>query len=199
MSYEYDVFLSYSRRTPVLEWVRDYFKPALEQWLAQSLPLEPVVFRDEEALETGTTWPLALQEGLERSRILVAVLSPSYFRSDWCIAEWTSMRQREAQLGFRAPGNPQGLIYPVTFHDGDHFSEDAKAIKPRDLRRWNRASPAFPQTTDYYDFLGEMQAVADEVAQLISTAPAWQNGFPLLVTPPGTPQPEAVSMTVPRL
>lgn len=184
MTYTYDVFLSYSRRNPVLPWVRDYFKPLLEEWLPQSMPSQPEIFRDEESIETGESWPYKLQQGLLKSKIVVAVLSPSYFRSPWCMAEWASIRQREIGLGLRTPAVPGGLLYPVCFHDGEHFSQDARDIQHKDLRKWNRASPAFPQTADYHDFIGEMQIIALEIAALIASAPAWRSDFPIL-TPPG--------------
>jgi hypothetical protein len=62
MTYQYDIFLSYSRRDPVLSWVRDHFKPLLEQWLAQSMPADPSIFRDEDSIETGASWPWFQQE-----------------------------------------------------------------------------------------------------------------------------------------
>jgi hypothetical protein len=197
MTYQYDIFLSYSRRDPVLSWVRDHFKPLLEQWLAQSMPADPSIFRDEDSIETGASWPLVLRDALLTSKLVVAVLSPSYFRSPWCLAEWESIAAREQKLGYRTLANPHSrLVYPVCFHDGEHFPEEVQRIQHRDLRPWNRASPAFQQTTDYHQFIGEMQTVANEVAQLISAAPVWQADFPV-VLPPGLDEP--VTQEVPRL
>jgi hypothetical protein len=200
MTYRYDVFLSYSRRDPVLPWVRDHFKPQLEQWLTQSMPQDPAIFRDEDSVETGSSWPLVLRQALLTSKITVAVLSPSYFRSSWCLAEWDSVSEREKILGYRTLENPRGLVYPVCFHDGEHFPEAVKKIQYRDLKRFNRATPAFAQTADYYQFVGEMQTVADEIAHLISVAPAWQPTFPV-VLPPSAELAAAAPLTleVPRL
>lgn len=195
MSYEYDIFISYRRKEPVLSWVREHFAPQLEQWLSESLPHEPKLFRDEDTIETGSTWPLALQDGLRRTRLLVAVFSPSYFRSPWCLAEFESMLLREQQLGLRTPERPDGLIYSVCFHDGEHFPENARAIQSRDLRPWNQAAPAFPLTAAYVDFIGQMQKVAEELGTLLPRAPEWQAHWPI-VTPPGTP---SVNAPLPRL
>ncbi len=198
MSYTFDVFLSYSRKDPVLPWVRYFFKPLLEAWLRESMPEEPLIFRDEDSLETGTSWPLALQQGLHRSKVFVAVLSPSYFRSPWCRAEWKSFRQRENQLGLRTQGSVRGLIYPICFFDGDSFPPDAKDIQHRDLRSWNRASPAFQRTAAYDEFISVMQNIAEELAALLRTVPDWREDFPILL--PDTAEGiTRVAMEVPRL
>lgn len=195
MTYQYDVFISYRRKEPVLSWVREHFAPQLERWLSESLPQEPAVFRDEASIETGDTWPVTLQESLRRARLLVAVLSPSYFRSPWCLAEFESMRQRESELGLRTPQQPGGLIYAVCFHDGEHFPEAARAIQWKDLRPWNQSAPAFPYTTAYVDFVSQMQTVAAEVAGLLGRVPQWRADWPI-VTPAAVP---AVAVPLPRL
>ena len=46
--YEYDIFLSYSRKSPVLDWVQNHFYPELKQWLASHTPHEPRIFVDWE-------------------------------------------------------------------------------------------------------------------------------------------------------
>ncbi|HBL30847.1 MAG TPA: hypothetical protein DD490_28765 [Acidobacteria bacterium] len=197
MTYAHDIFFSYSRKDPVLDWVR-LFKRTLEDWLRETMTEEPRIFRDEDSLKTGTTWPLALQQGLHRSKVVVAVLSPSYFRSPWCRAEWSSMRQREQQLGLRTQGRTRGLIYPICFHDGDCFPPDAKDIQHKDLSRWNRASPSFRRTVGYDKFLSEVQIIAEELAGLLQTVPAWQEDFPILL-PETTEGIERFVMGVPRL
>lgn len=195
MTYEYDVFISYRRKDPVLPWVREHFAPQLEQWLSESLPHEPKLFRDEDSIETGSTWPLALREGLRRTRLLVAVFSPSYFRSPWCRAEFESMLRREQQLGLRTPARPDGLIYGVCFSDGEHFPEAARAIQSKDLRPWNQTAPAFPFTAAYVQFVNEMQTIAAEIAKLLPRAPEWRADWPIL-TPTEAP---GVSTPLPRL
>jgi len=99
-------------------------------------------------------------------------------------------------LGYRTCENPHGLVYPVCFHDGDHFPEEVKQIQHKDLRKWNRPSQGFLQTTDYHDFIGQMQAVAGEIAALLSVAPGWRDDFPVIL-PLGVHEP--ITLGVPRL
>src|SRR5688572_8465137 len=97
--YAYDVFLSYHCKEPVLGWVREQFQPTLEEWLTQELARDAKIFLDATDIGTGDTWPVRLQHALQRSRVLVPVFSPTYFRRPWCVAELYSMRAREDLLG----------------------------------------------------------------------------------------------------
>ena len=106
--YQFDVFVSYRRSGPgnAATWVRNYFHRMLEDCLADELG-RTAVFIDSE-VETGAVWPPLLREALARSKILVAVWSPPYFHSPWCLAEWRTMEARE-----RALGGTARLVYPV--------------------------------------------------------------------------------------
>ena len=53
------------------------------------------------------------------------------------MSAWKSMAKREERLGYRTPENPTGLVYPVVFFDGEHFSPEARRIQSRDLRQWS--------------------------------------------------------------
>src|SRR5262249_8127901 len=95
--YLYDVFVSYRHKEPVLDWLRHHFYPKLQRWLPNVMPRDPEIFVDWQ-IEVGSAWPLTLREGLLRSRCMVAICTPEYFRSPWCLAEWRSFRARERAL-----------------------------------------------------------------------------------------------------
>lgn len=170
--YVYDVFVSYRHRGQAMEWVKNHFYPLLEQRLPDCLPIdhEPSIFIDLE-IETGAAWPAKLCQALKSSRCLVAVWSPEYFRSDWCLAEWQTMRERERRLGWRTEQKPQGLIYPVVFADGEHFPQEARDVQWKDLRQWNYGAPAFRDTAGFLEFDREVQRVAGELSRIIQYAP----------------------------
>lgn len=119
--YRFDVFLSYRRSGPgnAGAWVRDHFHEMLKDCLADELGSSEV-FLDLEA-ETGVRWPSLLRDVLARSKVLVAVWSPPYFQSPWCLAEWRTMEARERALAGRTR-----LVYPLRYSGGDNFSEDAR-------------------------------------------------------------------------
>jgi hypothetical protein len=178
--YAYDVFVSYRHKQPVMDWVKNHFHPLLDQRLPDAMPVEheTKIFVDFDEIETGAAWPAKLREALRKSRCIVAVWSPEYFRSEWCMAEWRTFVERERLLGL--PADRQRLIYPVVFADGEHFPHDAKETQHRDLKKWNLPHLSFRNSLEFLDFDKEVQAVANELATMILKVPAW-NEWPILL------------------
>jgi hypothetical protein len=120
MAYEYDMFLSYSRKGEWPDWVREKLLPLLRHWLGEELGREANVFFDQE-LEAGQAWPHRLRMAVVRSRVVVPLWSRMYFSSDWCLREMSMMVARERHLGFGSAANPGRLVVPAAIHDGDDF------------------------------------------------------------------------------
>jgi TIR domain-containing protein len=175
--YEFDVFISYIHSGNPLAWMRNHFLPRLRNCLADQLEDEPRVFIDEE-MDRATSWPDRLENALHRSKIMVAVLSPQYFRSRWCVAEWHTMAERERLHGMNSRAQPLGLIYPVLFSDSDNFPHYAKTRAWRDLKRWNRPDLVFQQTVGFLDFHEQLADMAADLAKLLPRVPDWDAGWP---------------------
>jgi hypothetical protein len=188
--YEYDVFISYQRAGGnVPAWVRTHFYPRLLELLDDNLDREVKIFFDEN-VRGGVRWPPELLNALRRTRILVAVCSPKYFQSEWCLAEWHSMARREELVGMASLGRSQGLIYPVIFCDSQNFPTYAHERRMQDLKKWNHPYPQFQDSLAYLDFHTELTRIAEELAELVNLAPEWRPDWPVdLPTPdpPGTP------------
>jgi TIR domain len=118
MDYEYDIFISYRRDDETRRWLNDHFVPLLEHRMQLILPYKPRVYTDQR-LETGTTWPLELGEGIGKSKILIALWTKTYLNSEWCAIEMSHMLEREAVHGLKQPQNKNGLVVPVIVHDGE--------------------------------------------------------------------------------
>lgn len=187
--YEYDVFISYSRKAPIFDWVHNHFYPRLEERLGCEMKAEPRIFVDT-TQETGVRWPLNIQKALKKSRILVSVWSPHFFRSEWCVAEWESMLKREEVLKMGSEENPRGLVYAVKFSDGDHFPSTAKDTNYKDLSKWGFPQEGFQETADYLDFQREIEQIAKELEKQVRKAPAWQNDWPVIKKPRIASEPE---------
>ena len=99
-SFEYDVFLSHSSKD----------KPAVRE-LAERLKGDGLrVWLDEWVIQPGDSIPLAIEQGLERSRTLVLVMSEHAFASDWVTLErYTAL--------FRDPTNHQRRFIPLRLDD----------------------------------------------------------------------------------
>src|SRR5882757_635598 len=139
MDYEYDIFVSYKRGTDCEDWVRKTLKPLLVKVIRDYYlgPGDPKIFIDEEGIEIGAEWPKRIKTALARSKSMLAVWSPSYFRkSDWCVIEYSVMKYRQEQLGL-GNDNAAALIWPVMFRKLDPVPPFVGNIQILDLSDFN--------------------------------------------------------------
>jgi len=186
MPYHFDAFVSYRRRTPVLDWVRNHFKPKLEQWLplfmARQTPRKIRIAIDTEIIETGDAWLPKLGQSLRDSRTLIAIWSHEYFRSHWCMAELTSMLERESRLGLQTDEKTSGLIYPICYEDSKslRLKPEYRRKERNDLHDWNTPDLIMQATPAYVEFDKKMQQVCQQLASMILKAPRWRPDWPLI-------------------
>ena len=96
----YDVFLSHSAMD----------KPVVRD-LAERLKKDGVkVWFDEWMIKPGDSIPAKIEEGLERSRVLVLCMSANAFGSDWAQLESGTFR-------FRDPLNKERRFLPLRLDD----------------------------------------------------------------------------------
>src|SRR5262245_18982248 len=90
----FDVFISYAHADDRGEMIRR-LKDALAaaRNLAHHLPW--TFFFDLAGIRTGDDWERRIGAGLRSARLMVALLSPAYFRSDWCRKEWMRFCEQE--------------------------------------------------------------------------------------------------------
>ncbi|MFK3968889.1 toll/interleukin-1 receptor domain-containing protein [Ensifer adhaerens] len=196
MSYVWDVFLSYPRSQQVLPWIERHFLPMFYGHLEGILPHKPQIFVDS-AQPTGVQWPQHIQTALLRSRVMVAVWTPPYFRSAWCMAEWESMLEREAFLAREGIPHPDGLVYPLVFSDGKNFDPRAKKTQSRDLSKLNYHHECFRDSLKYLDFDDAVRTIAEEIEDRIIAAPEWNPHFPI-VDPAGVST-QSSTIKLPRI
>ncbi|NJO37206.1 MAG: TIR domain-containing protein [Rhizobiales bacterium] len=98
--FTYDVFISYSSQDK-----------AIVHPLAQRLKLDGVkVWLDDWVLQPGDPISLKIQQGLEKSRVLLMCISKAYFASNWTKLEHHT-------LLFRDPTNEQRRFVPLLVED----------------------------------------------------------------------------------
>jgi len=98
--FPYDVFLSHSAKDkavvrPLAEWLQS---DGIKVWF------------DEWELKPGDSFPARIEEGLERSRVLVLCMSAHAFGSDWAQLESGTFR-------FRDPLNKERRFLPLRLDD----------------------------------------------------------------------------------
>jgi hypothetical protein len=191
--YEYDIFISYSRYGSVQKWILNHFHAKLMDCLADEIAPTPRVYIDR-LMERAVHWPSSLQRALHRSKIMLQVLAPPYFESEWCQAEWHSMRERQSMLGLAGLDVPQGLIYSVLYGDSDSFPIEARESSWVDFKDFANPDLAFRKTKKYGSFHWKVRDLARDLVELLPQVPEWQPDWPLIVKPdpvlrPVTPMP----------
>jgi hypothetical protein len=181
--YEWDLFLSYSRSGASGPWVRELFYPTLRLWL-DTYKSGVKVFYDEHATADSGNWPQSVRRGVLRSKLMISVLSPSYFSSPWCKAEWSSMRMRERKVGLGAGAAGDVLIYSIAFANPNGLPAEAKKRDLADFSDWNIHGPFFRDTVDFKNFSKAVQVLVEKVVQrtqdkkLPKFDPGWQVTVP---------------------
>lgn len=173
--YQWEVFVSYRRKSIVEDWLPNFLN-LLEQWLTEELvslgwvPPYPGasarIFTDQK-IAAGQKWPAALCEAVRTSRCAVTIWLPTYFQSAWCVAEWTSFRNRA-----------NNLVVPIRFHDGTSFPEEARGVQMFDFERYTSSSPAFKNTAKYVEFEERVQQFSRRLAEAVMAAPPFPRPQP---------------------
>jgi TIR domain len=143
----YVAFVSYSRlnvRYPedaslVRRLVRDLEADLTQH--PQILGNDDVCFFDTTNIETGTDWNEELSDAVARSRLAVALFSPSYFTSVWCGREFqVFLDRRRAVVGTPPPV----AIIPVIWMRHNQVPDAANVFQDTD-----DAIPSSPFPADY--------------------------------------------------
>ncbi|MFC6093700.1 TIR domain-containing protein [Saccharothrix lopnurensis] len=191
--YKFDLFISYPRRGNVQEWLMNHFLRKLRDCLADQFAPTPKIYVDKE-MPRAVEWPASLRHALWHSKIMIQLLSPQYFASKWCLAEWYSMLERERMLGLASPEKPQGLIYPILFSDSDNFPPEGKTRAWWSFKDFAYPDPAYQQTHEFVRFHREVNDLAVDLVALLQQVPPWRPDWPEVdppdpVLPPSPPMP----------
>jgi FxsC-like protein len=171
----YWFFLSYARRDAVRNtYFAEFFEDLALQVarlapLPSHIPTERIGFLDARGVEPGETWPAALSEALETSRVLICAFSPAYFASEYCGKEFAAFRYRPEPAILPVLWERPGRISvprPVAEYQrtwaglgSDYLTEGALALK----KRRNRFGEAYD---DLLDALAELVVRRARDAQL---------------------------------
>ncbi|ANN17071.1 hypothetical protein SD37_16405 [Amycolatopsis orientalis] len=187
--YEYHLFISYRRGGgDAPDWVRNHFHPRLQRLLDDNVDYDVKIFLDD-SVPIGGKWPQEVRDALQRTRILIPVCSPKYFRDEWCLAEWHTMAKREELVVRDGSVKAGRLIYPVIFSDSENFPNYAHERRMRSFRSWNQPHPQYQNTDEYLDFNREMERMVQELVEIIDQAPKWRPDWPVETPPPDQPKP----------
>ena len=172
--------------------MRNHLVPRLHDCLVDELSRDPRIFLDV-TQDVGTRWPDNLTRALNQSQLLLAVWSPSYFSSRWCLAEWHTMLLREQILGIGGAQEPMGLVYPIRFSDGDRFPAQARNVQQEMIfKEWRYPYPQFTESVKYLDFHQAVVELAERLAPRFDDPPPWQPDWPSEWPEPPEPGPSGL-------
>jgi hypothetical protein len=180
--YKFDVFISYCRHGSVSKWLMNHFHQKFRECLADQMAPVPKVFLDK-GMPRGVHWPSQLEKALRHSKIMLALLTPPYFESPWCLAEWENMRAREEMLGLGGPDRPQSLVYPILYSDSDNFPDYARDLSRWDFKDLSTPEPVFQESRDWVLFHRKVTEVAQDLVVLLQQVPEWQSDWPVVEQP----------------
>jgi FxsC-like protein len=98
------------------------------------LPKNEAIFRDVSNLEIGDAWPDELTQAISTCKVLICVVTPSYFSRPWCGKEFEFFRRRLARFAEKNKlAGPPPLILPVLWipekKGGRRFPEVIKELQ----------------------------------------------------------------------
>src|SRR5262249_34011253 len=141
-------------------------KDALAHWVSEELDGDYVrIFFDLENINVGSLWKERIAKALCASKCLVAVWSPEYFRSKYCVAEWLTFHWRSKLTN-------RELIAPASRQDGKFFPIDARALQMAKFNEYALTATKFWETAYAVEFEVDLiKPFARDVARLIKQAP----------------------------
>lgn len=156
-----DVFLSYEHSAFTSGWLRE-FLPLFTSWLKEGIGTEPIVFDPERLLDFQEIPPKTLQ-ALNKTRCFIPILTPSYFRSEFCLSELRKIKELNK------------AIVPILLHPIDQANwpvefEDLKKMQMADFSDFAFIGEAFTKSDRYIDFQKALKKFSEEVAKVINNA-----------------------------
>jgi len=186
--YEYDVFLSYRRGKHCRDdgswdleeegrWVHKVFFPKFRSSLQHASPDAHRIAFDENLTPGDSSLP-RLREWHGRSKCLVAVFCPMYFRSAHCRSEFRSMVQRTRSHPIRDPSG-SSLVLPVLYYGNFIDDEEAKPLQvATDFSEFTGNCQRIVGAKKEERFTHAMRRFCTQVSAAIRNAPDYDSSFP---------------------
>ena len=129
------------------------------------MAVAPKLFMDSAEIEAGESWVEAQRTALASSKMMLAVLTPSYFRSRACLAELET-------FSLRSSDRSTPWFIPILFSGTiSQFPEYVRRYQFVDLSRYMFSGKAFQETTDYLEFQQGVRGLARVLGEALSKTP----------------------------
>jgi MinD-like ATPase involved in chromosome partitioning or flagellar assembly len=174
--YEFDLYISYANTALAEEWLRPFIE-LLREYLNE-LRGEPIkIFFDYRELNPQTDWSYPLTKAITRSKLILAVLTPTYARSASCLAEWQTFEERD-KLNPMADGFSSivplllvGTVDRLPAWAFDRFFERQYL----DLRNaFGHGSKSLLQGKPSVEVFDVVRKLAETICDLLDRVPPWK-------------------------
>jgi len=129
MSYKHDYFISYAQEDNADGFVGEFVERLVKNSdLETLLGAKPRVFFDQEAAGGADDWESAVRAGIDASRRLLVFLSPNYFKSERCAAEFARWLESDERRAL-----PDSGITPILIADVPGLFDDGPVDVPQAL------------------------------------------------------------------
>ncbi|MBR0238735.1 MAG: toll/interleukin-1 receptor domain-containing protein, partial [Thermoguttaceae bacterium] len=138
MKYNYDYFISYAHADNVSEDGVSGFVDVFVEKLKNSTEHQQMfggkikVFFDKSEIHSMSDWDNKIRSSLASSRFLIVLMSPGYFKSEYCAREFDWWMQHEMHRRVLGEGTAPMLI--VSVNDLYNFNVDPIPEIPQDIQ-----------------------------------------------------------------
>jgi hypothetical protein len=170
--YQYDLFISYS--TLDVDWVQPFYE-ALRKDLNRWTKHNVFTFWDKEGLRPGDTWDKKLLHASANSAVLVPILTPRFFTSDYCEKELKSFMGGSAVSG---DGAHRSRIFPVELLCPAPQGHWLTACQAKQFCRKNLNGNPIEFTPGSAEFNDALRDLAVAISEVLDNDPAKASGRP---------------------
>jgi F-box protein 11 len=112
-------FMSYAREDNKdnddhLKGFRDKLEREIRMHTAEE---DFTIFQDDIYVRWGEQWEEKLLNSLDDAIFFIPIITPRFFKSEWCKLELTRFLERQEKLKQQRQGDPPGIIYPIYYID----------------------------------------------------------------------------------
>jgi hypothetical protein len=131
---------------------------------------EPAIFIQHRELAIGHSFVDSVRDALRRSRLLLPIVTPTYFRSSWTVAEYETFVARERITG------ADELVVPVLLRGGDDLPRDMQRRQFLDARRY----PISGRLRSDRNAARTIRDVVEGIVWMLDRVPPYSADFPVV-------------------
>jgi hypothetical protein len=164
-TFEYDLFISYEHAEDPA-WIQTFVKSLSDQ-LSSQHGIKASIWQDKNHLDVGENWETEIEKAIKRSAILLAVLSPGYKNSEWCMKECEIFQEFLVSRGEQLEkSNRFFKVVKTPWEDDEHLHFWA-TIEHLELFRRNDRKDIEPFSFGSNDFQFAIRSVASSVERTL--------------------------------